>query len=115
MSYTASEYIVPSETLLIETPAAVTVDADPAAKDFLEFLFTDEAQAEFLKSGYRPVVEGVEGEVEGATDPSDPFPAPKTLLTVGKDFGGWSEAKSKFFDEENGIVTLIQVATGTTE
>jgi sulfate/thiosulfate-binding protein len=109
------EYIVPSETLLIETPAAVTVEADPAAKDFLEFLFSDEAQAEFLKSGYRPVVEGVEGDVEGATDPSDPFPAPKTLLTVGKDFGGWSEAKAKFFDEENGIVTLIQVATGTTE
>jgi sulfate/thiosulfate transport system substrate-binding protein len=109
------DYIVPDQTLLIETPAAVTVDAEPAAKDFLEYLFTDEAQGEFLASGYRPVVEGVTGEVEGANDPANPFPAPKTLLTVAKDFGGWDAAKKKFFDEENGIVTKIQIATGTSE
>jgi sulfate transport system substrate-binding protein len=109
------EYIVPDQTLLIETPAAVTVDAEPEAKEFLEYLFTPEAQAEFLASGYRPVIEGVTGDVEGATDPANPFPAPKTLLTIAKDFGGWDAAKDKFFDEENGIVTKIQVATGTSE
>lgn len=109
------EYIVPDQTLLIETPAAVTVDAEPEAKEFLKYLFTPEAQAEFLSSGYRPVVDGVTGEVEGATDPANPFPAPKTLLTIAKDFGGWDEAKEKFFDEENGIVTKIQVETGTSE
>ncbi len=109
------DYIVPEQTLLIETPAAVTVDAPKAAKDFLKYLFTEEAQNEFLESGYRPVVDGVEGDVEGATDPANPFPTPKTLLTIAKDFGGWDAAKKKFFDEENGIVTKIQIATGTNE
>jgi sulfate/thiosulfate-binding protein len=109
------DYIVPDQTLLIETPAAVTVDAPKAASDFTKFLFTKPAQSEFLQSGYRPVVDGVTGDVEGANDPSNPFPTPKTLLTISKDFGGWDAAKKKFFDEENGIVTLIQIATGTSE
>ena len=51
-------------------------------------------------------------EVEGANDPSDPFPTPSTLLTIDKDFGGWSSANTKFFDEDKGIVTLIQKETG---
>jgi len=106
------DYIVPDETLLIETPVAVTEDADPAATDWLEYLYTEDAQTAFLESGYRPVVEGVTGEVEGANDPADPFPAPASLLTVGEDFGGWPEAGEKFFDEENGIVTRIQAETG---
>ena len=111
------DYIVPSETLLIETPAAVTKDAPQAASDWLDFLYTPEAQETFLKYGYRPVVEGVEGEVDGANDPADPFPAPEVLFTVGKDFGGWSEASEKFFadgedGEPLGIVAQIQQDTG---
>ena len=35
-------------------------------------------------------------------DPTDPFPVPATLLTIDEDFGGWAEAATKFFDEENG-------------
>jgi sulfate transport system substrate-binding protein len=107
------EYIVPDQTLLIETPAATTIGAPESAKAFVKYLFSKEAQGEFLKSGYRPVVKGVNGDVEGATDPSDPFPTPKKLLTVGEDFGGWEDAKKKFFDEKTGIVTKIQIATGT--
>ena len=41
--------------------------------------------------------------VEGATDPSNPFPTVPNLLTVDDDFGSWSELSTKFFDEENGI------------
>jgi sulfate/thiosulfate transport system substrate-binding protein len=106
------DYIVPDETLLIETPVAVTEDADPVASDWLEYLYTEDAQAAFLASGYRPVVEGVTGEVDGANDPANPFPAPSSLLTVAEDFGGWPDAGAKFFDEENGIVTRIQAETG---
>lgn len=106
------DYIVPDQTLLIETPAATTVSASPAAKSFLEFLYTAPAQTEFVKSGYRPVIEGVKVDVVGANDPANPFPTPKTLLTVGKDFGGWGEAKKKFFDD-GGIVPVIQKDTGT--
>ena len=107
------EYVVPDQTLLIETPVATTVDAPEQARDFVTFLFSEEAQTEFLKSGYRPVVKSVTGPVKGATDEDKPFPAPETLLTVGKDFGGWEDAKKKFFDEKTGIVTKIQIATGT--
>ena len=106
------DYIVPDETLLIETPAAVTVGADAAASDWLDYLYTAEAQAVFRRSGYRPVVDGVTGDVAGANDPADPFPTPSVLLAVGEDFGGWPEASEKFFDEESGIVPQIQAATG---
>ena len=42
--------------------------------------------------------------VEGAADPSNPFPEVPTLLTVDNDFGGWDEVSTKFFDEENGLI-----------
>jgi sulfate transport system substrate-binding protein len=111
------DYIVPDETLLIETPAAVTEDAEPEAQSFLDYLYTEEGQASFLKYGYRPVVESVTGEVEGANDPADPFPAPAVLFTVADDFGGWPDASEKFFadgedGEPLGLVAEIQQETG---
>ena len=111
------DYVVPDETLLIETPAAVTEDAEPEAQSFLDYLYTDEAQASFVKYGYRPVVEGVTGEVEGANDPADPFPTPKVLFTVADDFGGWPAASEKFFadgedGEPLGLVAEVQQETG---
>ncbi|CUR54532.1 putative sulfate ABC transporter,substrate-binding protein [metagenome] len=110
------DYIVPDDTLLIENPAAVTEDADPKAQDFFDYLLTPEGQAEYALFGFRPVVDGVElPEVEGANDPADPFPTPGTLLTIDDDFGGWDAANSKFFDEENGIITQLQAETGKTE
>ena len=112
------DYVLPPDTLLIENPAAVTVDADESARAFLDFMTSPEAQADYAQSGFRPVVEGVEiDEVEGANDPSDPFPAPDQLFTIDKDFGGWGEAADKFFgDGEDGnplgIITQIQQETG---
>ena len=108
------DYLVPDETLLIETPAAVTEDAPGVASDWLDYLYEPDSQAVFRKFGYRPVVEGVTGDVEGANDPADPFPTPKTLLTVADDFGGWPAASDKFFDEESGLVPKIQADTGKT-
>ena len=110
------DYLVPEDTLLIENPAAVTEDADPAAQDFLDFLTTPEAQADYATFGFRPVVDGVDlPEVEGANNPADPFPAPKTLYTIAENFNGWGEANDKFFDEENGIIPQLQARTGTSE
>ncbi len=106
------DYVVPDEDLLIENPGAVTVDAGPKAKKFLTYLTGKEAQTDYAEEGFRPLVDGVDVEVKGANDPSDPFPTPKTLLTIDKDFGGWSEANTKFFDENDGIVTKIQKDTG---
>ena len=106
------DYVVPDTTLLIENPGAVTVDADPAAQDFLDFLVTPEGQSVYASYGYRPLGDVTGIEVEGANDPADPFPAPSTLLTIEDDFGGWGEAASKFFDEEAGIIAEILAETG---
>lgn len=107
------EYVVPDTTLLIENPGAVLVDAAPEATAWLDFVLTVEAQAEFARLGFRPVIDGVDvGTVEGANDPADPFPVPSRLLTID-DFGGWPAANATYFDPETGRVTSIQTATGT--
>lgn len=112
------DYVVPPDTLLIENPAAVTTGADDTARAFLDFLTTPEAQALYAASGFRPVVDGVEvPEVEGANDPTDPFPTPETLYTIDDDFGGWSTAADEFFgDGEDGnplgVITRLQQETG---
>ncbi len=110
------EYIIPDDTLLIENPAAVTKDANPKAAKFLEFALSDDGQKIFASKGFRPVSDVEVGEVEGANDPKDPFPAPKKLWTVA-DFGGWSDVNKKFFatqekDGADGIITAIQNASG---
>jgi sulfate/thiosulfate transport system substrate-binding protein len=106
------EYVVPDETLLIENPGAVLEDAAPAAQDWLDFVLGPEAQTELAKKRFRPLGDIDEVEVEGANDPANPFPAPKTLLTIADDFGGWPDAATTFFDEETGIITQIQAETG---
>jgi sulfate transport system substrate-binding protein len=108
----AFDYVVPDQTLLIENPGAVTVNANPKAKDFLTYLVGKEAQTDYAAEGFRPLVDGIKVEVKGANDPANPFPTPAKLLTIDKDFGGWSAANTKFFDEENGLVTKIQQQTG---
>jgi len=107
------DYLVPDETLLIENPGAVIKGASPKAQDFLDFLLTADAQAEYAGFGFRPVIDGVDlPAVEGANDPADPFPTPSTLLTISGDFGGWGEANTKFFDETDGIITKLIAESG---
>ncbi len=106
------EYVVPDEDLLIENPGAVTTDASSAGKKFLAYLTGKEAQTDYAEEGFRPLDDSIDVEVKGANDPSDPFPVPSKLLTIDKDFGGWASANSKFFDEDKGLVTKIQAATG---
>jgi len=106
------DYVVPDQTLLIQNPGAVTTDASPKAKKFLTYLTGKEAQTDYAEEGFRPLDDSVKVEVKGANDPSDPFPTPEKLLTIDGDFGGWSEANTKFFDENDGIVTKIQKETG---
>jgi sulfate transport system substrate-binding protein len=106
------DYIVPDETILIENPGTVTKTASPAAETFLEYLTTKEAQTVYQQNGFRPLVDGITGPVQGANDPANPFPEPATLLTINDDFGGWEQADTKFFDEKSGLVTRIQQETG---
>ncbi|MFV0632836.1 sulfate ABC transporter substrate-binding protein [Demequina sp.] len=106
------DYVLPDTTLRIDNPGAVLIDADPKAQVWLDYLFTPDAQAEFSKLGFRPVVDGVDvGEVEGANDPTGPFPVPGNLFTID-DFGGWDQAGPEFFDTEEGIITTILSEAG---
>lgn len=106
------DYIVPDQTLLIQNPGAVTTEASASAKKFLTFLTGKTAQTDYAEEGFRPIGIDAPTDVKGANDPSDPYPVPAKLLTIDKDFGGWSSANTKFFDEDKGLVTLIQKETG---
>ena len=109
------DYVVPDDTLKIENPAAVTENADPKVKAFLDFVLTKEGQQEYVSKGFRPLesVDGVEvGTVEGANDPENPFPNPKNLFTIDGDLGGWDALTTKFFDEKDGIITKLLAESG---
>ncbi|HET8565036.1 MAG TPA: sulfate ABC transporter substrate-binding protein [Solirubrobacterales bacterium] len=98
------EYVIPPSTIQIETPIAVTKDAtEPAAEDFLEFLWSDEGQELWAENGYRPVNPKL-------VDPKR-FPTPKDLFRIGK-FGGWGKVNDEFFDEESGSVAKIENELG---
>jgi sulfate transport system substrate-binding protein len=64
------DYVVPDDTILIQTPIATTENASTQAQDFVDWLFT-----------------------------------------IDK-VGGWDEVTTKFFDENNGIVTQMEQDLG---
>jgi sulfate transport system substrate-binding protein len=98
------EYVIPSSTLQIETPIAVTEKApEPAAEDFLKFLWSDEGQELWAENGYRPVNPKL-------VDPKQ-FPTPKELFKISQ-FGGWGKVNDDFFDEETGSVAKIEGELG---
>src|SRR5689334_5396326 len=98
------EYVIPPSTLQIETPIAVTKDApEPAAEDFLRFLWSDQGQELWAENGYRPVNPKL-------VDPKQ-FPTPKDLFQISK-FGGWGKVNDEFFDEESGSVAKIEGELG---
>ena len=101
------EYVVPDETILIETKAAVTTEADDpeAAQAFLDYQLTDEGQRNWAESGYRPVNEKILAEF------SDEFPEPKELFTI-EEFGGWETVATEFFDPAEGSVAEIERELG---
>jgi sulfate/thiosulfate transport system substrate-binding protein len=98
------EYVVPPSTILIETPIAVTKSApEPAAKDFLKFIWSDAGQEIWAENGYRPVNPKL-------VDPAQ-FPTPKELFKISQ-FGGWSKVNDDFFDDETGSVAKIEEELG---
>jgi len=98
------EYVIPPSTIQIETPIAVTKDApEPAAEDFLKFLWSDQGQELWAENGYRPVNPKL-------VDPKQ-FPTPKQLFQISK-FGGWGKVNDEFFDEETGSVAKIEGELG---
>jgi sulfate/thiosulfate transport system substrate-binding protein len=98
------EYVVPPSTILIETPIAVTTDApEPAAQDFLDYIWSDAGQEIWAENGYRPVNPKLVDEKQ--------FPTPKDLFKISQ-FGGWSKVNDEFFDDETGSVAKIEGELG---
>lgn len=92
------EIITPSLSILCEPPVAV-VDANvdtkgtrEVATEYLQQLYSEEAQRIIAKHYYRPTNPKIRAEFK------DRFP-PLKLVSIDKDFGGWSKAQPQFFSD----------------
>jgi sulfate transport system substrate-binding protein len=103
----AVQYIIPNQTILIETPIAVTAKTShpTQAKAFLTWQWSPAGQTIWAEKGYRPVLASV------AKQYSSKFPTPPQLFTI-KYLGGWKSVKKVFFDPSSGSITKIEQAAG---
>ena len=101
------QYIVPKQTILIQTPIAVTAKSTHAtqAAAFVQWLETPAAQAIWAQQGYRPVLPSVLAQFAST------FPTPSQLFTIDS-LGGWKQVKKTFFEPGTGAVTKIEQAAG---
>ena len=97
------DYVLPESTILIEQPAAVTVDAPKSATDFLDYLWSDAGQKVWSEQGYRPVNKSLVDE--------SIYPTPKDEFTIAE-FGGWDKVATEFFDDKTGSIAKIQQELG---
>ena len=101
------QYLIPKQTLLIETPIAVTSKSKHAtqAKAFLDYQWSAAGQKIWAQQGYRPVDSSV------AKQFTSKFPTPPQLFTIAY-LGGWSKVKDTFFDPSSGSITKIEQDAG---
>jgi sulfate transport system substrate-binding protein len=101
------QIVYPKQTLLIQTPIAVTTKSSHAsqAQAFLNYQWSAAGQTIWAQQGYRPVLQSV------ASKFASKFPTPPELFTI--DFlGGWTKVAKTFFDPSDGSVTKIEQAAG---
>jgi sulfate transport system substrate-binding protein len=91
---------------ILATPCVAWVDSEvsqdhteAAAKAYLQFLFTDQAQAVIARLGYRPANTAIAQQVVAA------FPA-ITLVPITQLARDWDDANEKFFGAE-GVIDLL--------
>jgi sulfate/thiosulfate transport system substrate-binding protein len=101
------QYVVPKQTILIQTPIAVTAKTShpTQAKAFLNWQWSTAGQTIWAQQGYRPVLASV------AKQFTSKFPTPPQLFTIAF-LGGWTKAKTQFFDPSTGSITKIEQAAG---
>lgn len=99
------EIISPTVSILAQPSVAVVDDnvranhTEDAAMQYLQLLYTDEAQQLAAEYGYRPSNEAILQEYAGT------FDLDMKLYTIA-DYGGWDEVYEIFFDDE-GIFDVI--------
>jgi sulfate/thiosulfate transport system substrate-binding protein len=98
-------WVAPKATILIENPIAVTSSTKhaTAAKAFVKFLYTKQAQSLFAQTGYRPVLKSVQRKFR--------FTNPKQLFTIGY-VGGWTKVQKTFFDPNSSVMATIERGLG---
>jgi sulfate transport system substrate-binding protein len=106
-----TSYFIPPLNITIDNPVSVVdknVDQHKTrkvAEAFVDFLYSEEAQREFAKAGYRSVNPFVAG------DKGFQFPPIQTLFNA-QDLGGWDLIKQEFL-AEGGIFQKIKNKSGT--
>lgn len=92
------EVVVPSISILAEPPVAViTANTDKhgtteVAQAYLKFLYSKQAQEAIAKNFYRPRDPEVAARFRGQF-------RDVPMVTIDKDFGGWSKAQKAYFDD----------------
>jgi sulfate transport system substrate-binding protein len=101
------QYLIPKQTILIETPIAITAKTSHTqqAQAFVNWLWSPAGQTIWAQQGYRPVLASV------AKTFASKFPTPPQLFTIAY-LGGWTTVKKDFFDSSSGSVTKIEQAAG---
>jgi sulfate transport system substrate-binding protein len=101
------QLVYPKQTLLIQTPIAVTAKTTHAsqAQAFLNWQWSAAGQTIWAQQGYRPVMPSV------AQQFASKFPTPPQLFSI-KYLGGWTKVKKTFFDPKSGLITKIEQAAG---
>ena len=103
------QIVYPPQTIQIQTPIATTTKASSAAKSFVKWMYTPQAQTILAQTGYRPVVSSVESAFTKAF-PSAQNPTQFTITDV--DSGGWNDVMTKFFDPTNSVMQKIESSIG---
>jgi sulfate/thiosulfate-binding protein len=103
----AVQIVYPQQTILIQTPIAVTTKSShqTQAQAFVNWQWSAAGQTVWAEKGYRPVLASV------ASQFASKFPTPPDLFTI--DFlGGWTSVTKTFFAPSTGSITKIEVAAG---
>jgi sulfate/thiosulfate transport system substrate-binding protein len=103
----AIQIVYPQQTLLIETPIAVTTKSSHAkqAQAFVNWQWSAAGQTIWAQKGYRPVLASV------AKQFASKFPTPPDLFTIAY-LGGWTSVSKTFFAPSTGSITKIEEAAG---
>ncbi len=103
----AVQYVIPNQTILIETPIAITAKSSHSsqAQAFVNWLWSSAGQTIWAQQGYRPVLASVAAAFKSK------FPTPPQLFTIDY-LGGWKTVKKDFFDPSSGSITKIEQAAG---
>jgi sulfate/thiosulfate transport system substrate-binding protein len=101
------DIVYPPQTILIQTPIAVTTKSShrAQAQAFVTWQWSAAGQTLWAQNGYRPVLPSV------ASHFASTFPTPPQLFSI-EYLGGWTKVSKTFFAPSTGSVTKIEEAAG---